>query len=320
MKILVAEDDLVTRRMLEAFLGRWGYEAVMVADGQEAWQLLQQDDAPRLAILDWMMPGLDGTSICREVRKLNLRPYIYLILLTARGYKKDVITGLEAGADEYLTKPFDPYELKARLRSGARIVELQDSLIQAREALREQAMHDPLTNLLNRRASLDSLLSELSRAKREQDPLSVMMVDIDFFKTVNDRFGHLAGDEVLCEVARRLRTSARTYDLVGRFGGEEFLVVAPGCNTAQGLIQAERLREVVCSQPITVKDLSVKVTISVGVATTLQSNRQEMEALLAAADHALYRAKAGGRNRIEGEASADRPFSDPDPRDASVDG
>ena len=116
----------------------------MVADGQEAWRLLQKDDAPRLAILDWMMPGLDGTSICREVRKLNIQPYIYLILLTARGYKQDVIEGLEAGADEYLTKPFDPYELKARLRSGARIVELQDSLIQAREELREQAMHDPL--------------------------------------------------------------------------------------------------------------------------------------------------------------------------------
>ena len=145
------------------------------------------------------MPGLDGTSICREVRKLNLQPYIYLILLTARGYKQDVIEGLEAGADEYLTKPFDPYELKARLRSGARIVELQDSLIQAREALREQAMHDPLTHLLNRRATLDFLLAEMSRADREQNPLSVMMVDIDHFKSVNDRFGHLAGDEVLAK-------------------------------------------------------------------------------------------------------------------------
>ena len=254
MKILVAEDDLVTRRILEAYLVKWGYEAVMVADGQEAWRLLQQDDAPSLAILDWMMPGLDGTTICREVRKLNRQPYIYLILLTARGYKEHLIEGLEAGADEYLTKPFDPYELKARLRAGARIVELQDSLIQAREALREQAMHDPLTLLLNRRASLDFLLSELARAKREHHPLSLMMVDIDFFKSVNDRFGHLGGDEVLCEVARRLRKSARTYDLVGRFGGEEFLIVAPGCGAAQGLVQAERLREVVGSQPITLKD------------------------------------------------------------------
>jgi diguanylate cyclase (GGDEF)-like protein len=320
MKILVAEDDLITRRILDAHLAKWGYEAVMVADGQEAWQLLQKDDAPRLAILDWMMPGLDGTSICREVRKLNLQPYIYLILLTSRGYKQDVIEGLEAGADEYLIKPFDPYELKARLRSGARIVELQDSLIQAREALREQAMHDPLTHLLNRRATMDFLLSELSRADREQTPLSVMMVDVDHFKSVNDRFGHLAGDEVLCEVARRLRISARTYDLVGRFGGEEFLVVAPACNTTQGLIQAERLREVVCSQPITIKDLSVEVTISAGVATSLDPNRQDMEALLTAADRALYRAKSGGRNRVERESSRAHPFPKPDPHRGSVSG
>jgi two-component system, cell cycle response regulator len=137
MKVQAAEDDLVTRRMLENYLVKWGYEAVIVADGQDAWQVLQQDDAPRLAILDWMMPGLGGTTICREVRELNLQPYIYLMLLTARGYQQDVIEGLEAGADEYLSKPFDPYELKARLRSGARIVELQDSLIRAREAIRE---------------------------------------------------------------------------------------------------------------------------------------------------------------------------------------
>lgn len=318
MKILVAEDDPVTRRMLEAYLVKWGYEALIVADGQKAWQLLQQDQAPRLAILDWMMPGMDGTSICREVRKSNLQPYIYLILLTARGYKQDVIAGLEAGADEYLTKPFDPYELKARLRSGARIVELQDSLIQAREALREQAMHDPLTHLLNRRAALDFLTSELSRGAREKNPLSVMMVDIDHFKSINDRFGHPAGDEVLSEVGRRLRTSARSYDLVGRFGGEEFLVVAPSCRTADGLIQAQRLREVVCSQPITFKDLSVTVTISVGVATVHDPHQQDMEGLLSAADNALYRAKAAGRNRVEGESSAAPLLSQPDLETGSI--
>jgi diguanylate cyclase (GGDEF)-like protein len=314
MKILVAEDDLVTRRILEAHLVKWGYEVVMVADGQEAWGILEEDDAPSLAILDWMMPGMDGTTICREVRKVNRQPYIYLILLTARGYKEHLIEGLEAGADEYLTKPFDPYELKARLRAGARIVGLQDSLIQAREALREQAMHDSLTHLLNRRASLDFLLSELVRAKREHHPLSVMMVDIDFFKSVNDRFGHMGGDEVLCEVARRLRKSARTYDLVGRFGGEEFLVVSPGCGNAGCLTQAERLREVVSSRPITFKDISATVTISMGVATTLDPGRQNMDALLAAADKALYRAKANGRNRVEGDSSATGPSPELDPQ------
>jgi len=302
MKILIAEDDLVTRRILEAYLAKWDFEAVVVADGQEAWNILQRDDAPRLAILDWMMPGIDGATVCREVRKLDHQPYIYLILLTARGYKQDVIEGLEAGADEYLTKPFDPYELKARLRAGARIVELQDSLIQAREALREQATHDSLTKLLNRRATVDFLLSELSRARREKHPLSVMIADIDHFKSVNDRFGHLPGDEVLSEVARRLRSSARAYDAVGRFGGEEFLIVAPGCHAVPGLAQAERLREIVGSQPVMLKDKPLAVTISVGVATTLDPKPEDVELLLSAADEALYRAKKGGRNRVEGES------------------
>ena len=301
MKILVAEDDLVTRRMLQAYLEKWGYEVVMVEDGQRAWQILQQPNAPRLTLLDWMMPEMDGMSICREVRRLDIQPYIYLILLTARKYQEDVVAGLEAGADEYLTKPFDPYELRARLRAGARIVELQDSLIQAREALRELAMHDPLTQLLNRRATMDFLTSELSRSIREHKPLTVMMVDIDHFKSVNDRFGHAAGDAVLCEVARRLRACIRTYDAVGRFGGEEFLVVAPGCDTAPGRAQAERLRGVVCSEAVLLKDLSISVTVSVGVATSPEPKSQELEALLSASDRALYRAKENGRNRVEGE-------------------
>jgi diguanylate cyclase (GGDEF)-like protein len=312
MKILVAEDDLVTRRMLQAYLEKWGYEVVTVSDGQQAWQVLQGDNAPRLAVLDWMMPGLDGTSVCREVRRNNVQPYIYLILLTARGYQEDVIMGLEAGADEYLTKPFDPYELRARLRAGARIVELQDSLIQARDALREQAMHDPLTQLLNRRATMDALLGELNRCGREEKPLTAMMVDLDHFKSVNDRYGHPVGDAVLCEVSRRLKISSRTYDVVGRIGGEEFLIVAPGCGAAQGVAQAERLREVVGIQPTTFKDLSVNVTISVGVATMLHPKQEEIELLLALADQALYRAKAGGRNRVEGQCAADDPPGPPD--------
>ena len=302
MKILVAEDDLVTRRMLQAYLVKWGYEVVMVADGQQAWQILQQENAPRLALLDWMMPEMDGMSICREVRRLEIQPYIYLILLTARKYHEDIIAGLEAGADDYLTKPFDPIELRARLRAGARVVELQDNLIEAREALRDLAMHDPLTQLLNRRATLDFLLTELNRATRDLKPLTVMMVDIDHFKLINDRFGHPAGDGVLCEVSRRLRASLRAYDIVGRFGGEEFLVVAPGCDVSPGLMRAERLREVVCAQPVILKDLSINVAVSVGVASSPEPKPQDLESLLSAADKALYRAKEGGRNRVEAES------------------
>jgi len=303
MKILVAEDDLVTGRMLQTYLVKWGYEVQIVTDGLQAWRILQQENAPRLALLDWMMPEMDGMSICREVRRLKIQPYIYLILLTARRYQEDVVAGLEAGADEYLTKPFDPYELRARLRSGARIVELQDSLIQAREELREQAMHDSLTHLLNRRAIMEILVAELGRATREQKPLTVMMIDIDHFKSVNDKYGHPAGDSVLCEVSKRLRSSIRNYDHVGRFGGEEFLVVAPGCDATPGLAQAERLRDVVGSLPIAVKDISINVTVSVGVATSEEVQTRHMEALLSAADEALYRAKEKGRNRVEGESS-----------------
>jgi diguanylate cyclase (GGDEF)-like protein len=298
MKILVAESDLITRRMLQAYLVKWGYDVVMVSDGEQALQVVQEENAPRLALLDWMMPEMDGMSICREVRRLKIEPYVYLILLTARRYQEDVVAGLEAGADEYLTKPFDPYELRARLRSGARIVELQDTLIQAREELRDLAMHDALTHLLNRRATMDFLKSKVSWAESNQRPLTVMMVDMDHFKRINDRFGHAAGDGVLCEVSRRLATISASHT-VGRVGGEEFLVVAPDCDRSPGAAQAERLREAICSTPIVVKDLSIKVTVSVGVATSRKPKTETLDTLVAAADRALYRAKKKGRNRVE---------------------
>ena len=148
MKVLIAEDDSISRRMLEAFLVKWGYEVMVATEGEEAWGILQGNDAPRLAILDWMMPGRDGIDICRSLRQRKGRAYIYIILLTARGQKEDIVEGLEAGADDYVTKPFDPYELRARLRAGRRIVELQEQLLQAREALRDQASRDPLTGSL----------------------------------------------------------------------------------------------------------------------------------------------------------------------------
>jgi len=179
------------------------------------------------------------------------------------------------------------------------MVELQDGLIKVRDELREQAMHDALTHLLNRRAIMDCLAGELSRATRERKPLTVMMLDIDHFKSVNDKYGHPAGDGVLCEVSRRLKASLRAYDDVGRFGGEEFLVVASSCDETAGLALAERLCQVVRSEPIIVKDISINATISVGVATAREFNPETHEALLSAADKALYNAKKKGRNRVE---------------------
>jgi two-component system cell cycle response regulator len=289
----------VTRRMLEAFLKKWGYEPVSVNDGREAWQLLQRPDAPRLAILDWMMPGMDGVFVCNEVRKRQIQPYIYIILLTAKERKEDVIAGLEAGADDFLTKPFDPYELKARLRGGERVVHLQRQLFAARDALQEQATHDPLTALLNRPACLEILQQELTRAKREGKPIGVIMIDLDHFKRINDSCGHLIGDLVLVEVARRMRASVRSYDVVGRYGGEEFLVVLPGCDDTSAVNQAERLRDAMAGSPIGVPDRPLIITLSLGVACTQIPDEGDLRKLLSAADKALYRAKMLGRNRVE---------------------
>jgi two-component system cell cycle response regulator len=204
MRILIAEDDPVSRRLLEAKLVNWGYEVVVTRDGNEAWQALQADDAPRLAILDWMMPGRDGVAVCREVRKGKGEPYTYLILLTAQAREEDLVTGMEAGADDYIAKPFKSSELKVRLRAGRRIIELQSELIAAREALRAQATHDPLTGLWNHEEILRILGLELVRAKREGRHVGVIMADLDHFKRVNDTYGHMGGDAVLRAAAKTM--------------------------------------------------------------------------------------------------------------------
>ena len=299
MQILIAEDDTITRRTLEALLVKWGYAVIVVRDGAEAWKILQGDAAPRLVILDWMIPGLDGIQICRQVRQRAAVPYVYILLLTAKGNQEDVINGLEAGADDYLTKPFHALELKARLRSGRRILELQQQLIAAREAFRLQATHDPLTGLWNHAAILDILQRELGRARRESNPLGIVMGDLDHFKRVNDTYGHLAGDAVLKEVAKRLSSSVRPYDSVARYGGEEFLIVAPNCDPGSGLNLAQRLRSSLDQKPIDLPEGLLPLTCSLGVAVGGLASKDNSDSMLRAADDALYRAKANGRNRIE---------------------
>jgi len=298
-RILVADDNSVVRCSIEVLLIKWGYEPVVATNGDEAWKILQREDSPRLVLLDWMMPGINGPTLCKSVRTLHAVPYTYLILLTGRDTKEDMISGLEAGADDYLTKPFNAYELKARLAAGERILELQQELIAARDALREQATHDPLTGLWNHGATLDILKNELTRGDRQGAAITVTMADIDHFKRVNDDYGHLAGDEVLREVARRLRASVRTYDSIGRYGGEEFLVVSPGCESSAGINQAERLRQVFSATPVLVQETAISITVSLGVATLDKEIKSGVEQLLRVADEALYRAKMGGRNRFE---------------------
>ncbi len=297
-KILVAEDDPFHQRVLEKFLPKWGYQIETAADGNRALEILRSPDAPRLALLDWMMPGMDGPSICRELRHQQTREYTYIILLTARNKKQDLIEGLEAGADDYLVKPFDANELQARLRTGARILQLQRDLLKTQDDLRHEATHDALTQLCNRRFILQQLNHELVRGERETRPTGVLLVDVDNFKLLNDTLGHQAGDVALREVARRLKATVRSYDFVGRYGGEEFLVLAHGCEEQDAMALGERLREAVAGTPIELNGSKLTTTISVGVTTTDLAGRAA-DALLASADDALYKAKQRGRNRVQ---------------------
>jgi two-component system cell cycle response regulator len=299
MRILIAEDDPVSRRLLEAKLVKWGYDVVVTCDGAEAWDALRSEDAPRLAILDWMMPGVDGVEICSRMRKEAREPYTYIILLTALHRDEDIVNGMEAGADDYITKPFKANELRVRLRAGRRIIELHNELIEAREALREQATHDPLTGLWNHEEILRILGRQLSRAEREGGDVSVVMADLDHFKRVNDTHGHMAGDAVLRQTARRMVSQVRDYDYIGRYGGEEFLLVLPGCDGKRAGNLAERVCQSIGSESMDIPEGMIPVTISLGVASTRKASKSDADSLVQAADLALYRAKENGRNRVE---------------------
>ena len=297
MKALIADDDRASRLLLERAVARWGYEVVSCGDGAAAWRALNAPDAPRLAILDWMMPGMSGPELCQRLRRKPRDDYIYVLLLTARTAQEDILAGLDAGADDYLVKPFDPLELRARLSTGRRIIELQTELTAAREALRYSATRDALTGLWNRAAILETLERESARAAREHTPLGALMADIDHFKAVNDTLGHAGGDTVLREVAARLTHAIRPYDAVGRYGGEEFLFVLPRCTLSEAAGVAERVRRSVAAEPIALSRQAVPVTVSLGVA--VDRGLRDPEALVRAADAMLYQAKRGGRDRVE---------------------
>ena len=298
-RVLAAEDNPVFQSMLRSMLTKWGYDPIIARDGAEAWRVLAAEDAPRLAILDWMMPGIDGVEICRRVRAAGREPYIYILLLTARTESQDLVEGMEAGADDYLTKPFVAHELRVRLRAGQRILDLQSELMAAREALRMQATHDNLTGIANRGAILDSLRTELSRASRDRRPVAVLMADVDRFKQINDTRGHQAGDEVLREAAHRMKSAMRNYDAVGRYGGEEFLMVLPGCDGDGALAQAERICDVIGGEPFRATGSVFGVTCSLGVSWRDLASPEDADMLIREADLAMYNAKAGGRNRVE---------------------
>jgi diguanylate cyclase (GGDEF)-like protein len=302
VRILIADDEAVSRRMLEGALHTLGYEVTVCTDGRQAIEQLLSTDGPRLAILDWMMPGLDGLEVCRRVRSTAAQ-YVYIIILTSRDRREDVLEAYDAEADDFLVKPLDLLELRARLRSGERVLKLQERLLAIQEALRHEATRDPLTGLWNRRMILDQLAREFHRATRDGHALAVMVADLDHFKEVNDRHGHVMGDTVLRAASERLRSVLRSYDFIGRYGGEEFLIILPICDPRLALSIAERARRAM-STPLVVDGKELNLSVSLGVACSTPTTT-DPSSLIHAADQALYRAKAGGRDRIEIETSLD---------------
>lgn len=300
MHILVVDDSPVYRQLLTSQLQEWGFPFTVKKNGSEAWTLLQRPDCPKLVLLDWVLPDIDGVELCRRTREANAgNSYSYIILLTGKDSKSDLLEAMHAGADDYLVKPFDQLELKARLLVGKRILSLHEELVAARETMRYAATRDSLTGLLNRGETLDFLNRESERSRRTGKPLSVILADVDHFKKVNDTLGHLFGDEALKEVAQRLRSKMRIYDGVGRYGGEEFLMILTDCDLMTALIRADELRAWVASKPIVSTRASSTITVSMGVAVSHDHAEGDIDALLNQADRGLYAAKQKGRNRVE---------------------
>ncbi len=299
MRVLIADDDIISRGVVKALLLKWGYEVLEVGDGNKAWNILKEKDSPHLVLLDWMMPEIDGLELCRRLRQSGDNTYHYIILLTGRDSKEDIIGGLNAGADDYITKPFMPEELEVRLRVGRRILDLQQSLKETLEVQSYQAQHDRLTKIFNHVEILNILEKELDRVGRQNGNLAVIMGDLDHFKRVNDTYGHVAGDAVLVEVAARMKNNIRIYDSAGRYGGEEFLLVLPGCTTEEAMIIANRILESISKEPVMFNNIPIMVTISLGVAVNRTGEKTKTTELVQLADAALYKAKQNGRNRVE---------------------
>jgi len=297
MKILIVEDELIFRRMVKKYLLEAGHDIVEAEDGQSAWELFQHEPF-QLVITDWMMPRLSGPELVQKIRTGGEKNYTYIIMLTAMDDKDNVVVGLESGADEYLTKPFNSKELVARVASGMRILKLEEQLMQAHQQMEILAMRDGLTGLLNRRAIEEYAEAEFNLTLRKERVLSVIMLDIDHFKNINDRFGHNCGDHTLQQVAKILKEDLRIYDRIGRWGGEEFILILPDTQLMDAAKVAERIRARTAEMEMSLENgEEFSVQISLGIASTA-SQFSSLTKLIDAADQALYQAKQTGRNRV----------------------
>jgi diguanylate cyclase (GGDEF)-like protein len=297
MRALIADSDPERLRQLEAWLTRWAHDVVTAKNGVDAWARISAEKEPILAILAWRMEGMPGSDVCRKLRLQPDLPTAYVLLVAESRGAEDLLEGLNAGADDFLFAPLDAAEVKARVRTGARIVEVEQALKASQSALRVQSTRDGLTGCWNHAAILDLLHKERERARRKSGSVAIVLADVDELRRVNEELGHGVGDEILREAARRMSSSVRPYDAVGRYGGDEFLIVLPGSDGLGALTVGERIRESFSRRPIHTSAGPVPVTLSLGVAAEGGEGSGDSSTLLRAADGALKRAQKGGRNR-----------------------
>ena len=309
--IMVVDDDVVSRTLVERYLRKSGFEVACAGNGKEALCLLDQQFYP-IILTDWMMPEIDGPELCRMIRDRKTDGYVFIILITARDSKTDIVSGLQSGADDYLTKPIHSAELLARIHTGIRILNLEQSLKSANEEIRLLSITDTLTGCFNRAYLKERFPQEFSRAQRYKHSLSVVIVDIDHFKRINDSYGHQAGDLVLKKIGGCLMDQVREkIDWVVRYGGEEFLVILPETDCFGALTLSERLRQAVSGLNIEYDDHMIQITASFGGACARMASKANqaisMEQLINQADEQLYRSKREGRNRVNVlEVSSDK--------------
>jgi diguanylate cyclase (GGDEF)-like protein len=298
-RVLLVHHDEAARRQISAWLSDWGYEVVVSNDINAAGEMLRHDDAPRLALLGMNHGGLETLDLCRELRRRPTEHYVYVALIGERASTIDLQTCIDADVDDYVEPPIDARVLRLHLEAGRRVARLQDDLVAARKAIETRASCDALTGVANRATALAGLELEVDRARRENGSVAMLITDVDHFKRVNDQFGHPVGDIVLREIAVRMSRIVRPYDLLGRYGGEEFICVMPGCDRAGAVAAAERVVELISREPIGLPTGPLRVTVSIGVSASGLETPFDTEKLIQAADAALYRAKHAGRNRVE---------------------
>jgi two-component system cell cycle response regulator len=306
-KVLLVDDDPVTRSMLAKLLSVRGYEILEAESGGSALRVLTQPEAPRMAVVDWNMGTINGPELCRILR--GRAPYVYVVLTTAREGRRPLVEAMNSGADGYIQKPVDGDEIEAWLVAGQRIVDLQDRLLKAQAELERRATHDALTGVRNRASLLEILGRELKRSVRTKAPSGIVIFDVDHFKKINDTYGHPVGDEVLVEVAARCSHAVRDYDVFGRYGGEEFLLVVPGGSLPDTAVVGGRLLDAIARRPFKTSAGEIAVTASAGAASTGQGYL-DVDALVAAADTALYDAKRSGRACLRSAIEAGHPPGD----------